>query len=242
MAIILGACASGPPAASRGDLVRRVMGSTVQIRVEGSAGVRRAASGVAVAVDQERGRTWIITARHSLEPEGESLVVAAGADRSRSRRARVLALSPEADLAILEVEATDIPVASLKADVRLGDEIWVIAFPRGRRATLVSGVVSQLTQEGVVGGAAAMIDAPVSYGASGGGVYDVETGKLVGIVEGYRTGRVKVQGAPERTIDIPFPGETTVVSAVSILRFFSTVEALGVPPLREAGQAAGPAQ
>jgi len=87
-----------------------------------------------------------------------------------------------------------------------------------------------------------MIDAPVSYGASGGGVYDAETGKLVGIVEGYRTGRVKVQDSPERTIDIPLPGETTVVSALTILRFLSTLEALGVPNPEETGRAQAPAQ
>jgi len=241
-AIILGGCASGEPAPNRGDLLRRVMGPTVQIRVERGSGVRRAASGVAVAVDQERARTWIVTARHALEPEGQELVVVTGPDRSRPRRARLLALSPDADLALLEVEATDIPVAALKADVRLGDEVWVIAFPRGRRATLVSGVVSQLTQDGVVGGAAAMIDAPVSYGASGGGVYDAETGKLVGIVEGYRTGRVKVQDSPERTIDIPFPGETTVVSALTIMRFLSTLQAPGVANPEETGRTRAPAQ
>jgi serine protease Do len=242
VAISVGACASGQPAPSRGELLRRVMGPTVQIRVERGPSTRRTASGVAVAVDQERARTWIVTARHALEPEGHEVVVMTGTDRSRPRRARVLAVSPDADLALIEVEAADIPVAILKADARLGDEIWVIAFPRGRRATLVGGVVSQLTQDGVVGGAVAMIDAPVSYGASGGGVYDAETGKLVGIVEGYRTGRVRVQESPERSIDIPFPGETTVVSTLSILRFLATSEALGVPKLEETGRASEPAQ
>jgi serine protease Do len=218
------------------------MGPTVQIRVERGPSTRRTASGVAVAVDQERARTWIVTARHALEPEGHEVVVMAGTDRSRPRQARVLARSPEADLALIEVETADIPVAMLKADARLGDEIWVIAFPRGRRATLVGSAVSQLTQDGVVGGAVAMIDAPVSYGASGGGVYDAATGKLLGIVEGYHTGRVRIQDSPERSIDIPFPGETTVGSTLSILRFLATLEALGVPKLEETGRASGPAQ
>ena len=136
----------------------------------------------------------------------------------------MVGVSPDVDLALLEVETTDIPVAALKPAAQLGDEVWVVAFPRGRRATLVSGVVSQLAQDGVVEGAAAMVDAPVSYGASGGGVFDRSTGQLVGIVEGYRTARVKVTGSPERTVDIPFPGETTVVSAAAIRRFLSTVD------------------
>jgi two-component system, NtrC family, response regulator AtoC len=205
VAISVGACASGQPAPSRGELLQRVMGPTVQIRVERGPSTRRTASGVAVAVDQERARTWIVTARHALEPEGHEVVVMAGTDRSRPRQARVLARSPEADLALIEVETADIPVAMLKADARLGDEIWVIAFPRGRRATLVGSVVSQLTQDGVVGGAVAMIDAPVSYGASGGGVYDAATGKLLGIVEGYRTGRVRIQDSPDVVSTSRFP-------------------------------------
>jgi hypothetical protein len=35
-------------------------------------------------------------------------------------------------------------------------------------------------------GTTRMVDASASYGASGGGVFDVDTGALIGIVEGYR--------------------------------------------------------
>ena len=31
-----------------------------------------------------------------------------------------------------------------------------------------------------------LVDAPVSYGTSGGGVYDATTGGLLGLVRGYR--------------------------------------------------------
>lgn len=40
-----------------------------------------------------------------------------------------------------------------------------------------------------------MVDASVSYGASGGGVFDARTGGLIGLVEGYRTARVTSHGA-----------------------------------------------
>ena len=33
-------------------------------------------------------------------------------------------------------------------------------------------------------------DAPIGYGASGGGIFSLETGKLLAIVEGYRTAKV----------------------------------------------------
>jgi serine protease Do len=114
--------------------------------------------------------------------------------------------------------------ARLKDSVQLGDEVWVVAFPWGRRMTLSSGVVSQVVADNVRGdyeGAARMVDVSVSYGASGGGVFDAQTGALVGLIESYRTARVTVQGSPERVIEVPVPGETTLISAEAIRGFLA---------------------
>jgi S1-C subfamily serine protease len=224
LALLAAGCAGVIGAQGRDEALRLITGATVSLRIERDPGTRRAASGVAVAVDRQAARTWIVTARHPFERVDAGPVAVTRASSGKPLVGRVVALSPDADLALLEVPATDIPVAALKPATRLGDEVWVVAFPRGRRATLVSGVISQLAEEDAVEGPAAMVDAPVSYGASGGGVFDPSTGELVGIVEGYRTARVKVSGSPERTVDIPFPGETTVVSAAAIRRFLRTVD------------------
>ena len=226
LAVVVTVCAGSTLPSSRDVALRLITGATVSLRVEREPGSRRSGSGVAIAVDRGRARTWIVTSRHLFERQDTGPVLVTGASQARPLVARVVSLSPDADLALLEVEATDIPVAALKPAAQLGDEVWVVAFPRGRRATLVSGVISQLAQEGALEGSAVMVDAPVSYGASGGGVFDPATGHLVGIVEGYRTARVKVTGSPERTVDIPFPGETTVVSAAAIRQFLSTVDGL----------------
>jgi hypothetical protein len=87
--------------------------------------------------------------------------------------------------------------------------------------TLSSGVVSQLAADGNVDyeGPARMIDVSVSYGASGGGVFDAPTGALVGLIEKYRTAHVALPQTPDRAIEIPVPGETTLISAESIRRF-----------------------
>jgi hypothetical protein len=65
--------------------------------------------------------------------------------------------------------------------------------------TLARGIVSQVNGvHSVVGdqelAPRLMVDASVSYGASGGGVYDARDGGLIGLVEGYRTARVTSQG------------------------------------------------
>ena len=66
-----------------------------------------------------------------------------------------------------------------------------------------------------------MVDASVSYGSSGGGVFDGETGALLGIVEGYRTEQMALPDRPERTLQLPVAGETLVIPARSILDFLA---------------------
>jgi len=146
-------------------------------------------------------------------------------------KATVLAGSSDADLALIEVEGIILPPVKFKEVVRLGDEVWVVAFPWGRRLTLVSGVVSQLvSDEGEVAleGPVRMVDASVSYGSSGGGAFEAASGELIGIVESYRTAQVAIPEAPERVLQIPVPGETTVISSRAILRFLAELEARGV--------------
>jgi hypothetical protein len=77
--------------------------------------------------------------------------------------------------------------------------------------------ISASAGDAAVEGPARMVDASVSYGASGGGVFDAPSGALVGIVESYRTARVTT--GESRTIDVPIPGETTLISVESVVQF-----------------------
>jgi S1-C subfamily serine protease len=232
VALLFGGCASADVGSQRGGALRGILGPSVQLRAEGG-GVRRAGSGVVVAADRSTGRSWIITTRHLFEPAPLSQLWVVTTDGGRRLRARIGARSRDADLAIVEVTDRALPVASLQETARLGDEVRVVAFPWGRQLTVVSGIVSQIaTEEGsevAVEGAVRMVDASVSYGASGGGVFDAESGMLVGIVESYRTARLALPGSPERVLDLPVPGETTVVGASAIRRF---LESAGVPSSR----------
>jgi serine protease Do len=221
--LLAGGCAtSDSRSASRGDVIRQILPATVQLRCERDGGGRRAASGVLLARDAATRRAWIVTTRHFLEPLApQKISVVAG--RKARVAATVVRVSERVDLALLEVADIDSTPARLKDTVRLGDEVWVVAFPWGRRMTLSSGVVSQVVADtsGEYEGAARMVDVSVSYGASGGGVFDAQTGALVGLVESYRTARVSLQGSPERVIEVPVPGETTLISAEAIRDFVS---------------------
>lgn len=212
-------CAS-VPRVERGDVIRTALGSTVQIRCERQAGVRRAASGVVVLTSDEPQRIWVVTTKHLVTPPAtqEVFVTVAGARHP----AKILGVSASADLAVLQVERVRLPAVTIKPQAQLGDDVWVVSYPWGRRRTLISGVVSQVTTEEDVDGYAGtprMIDASVSYGSSGGGVFDAVTGALLGVVESYRTARVTVSESPERFIEVPVPGQTTMVSASAIRDF-----------------------
>lgn len=223
-AVAVAGCLSAAPRADR-DVLSRILASIVQLRAELEGDERRSGSGVVIASDPQSSRCWIITTRHLVEPTRPRRLSVRVPDHSGSLSAEVVRISEELDLAVLSVAGVAPPAATLKDVTGLGQDVWVVGFPWGRRLTVVRGVVSQLGSDGDemrLEGTARMIDASVSYGASGGGVFEVSTGLLVGIVEGYRTARVALPQAPESMLHVPVPGETTVVSSAGIRRFLSS--------------------
>jgi S1-C subfamily serine protease len=229
LAVGVAGCAGLGGGGDRGHVIRRILPSAVQLRAEREGGARRAASGVVLASDVQSRRCWILTTRHFLDPAVSQQISVSSPTRKGRAKAMVTAVSPDLDLALIQVEGIDLPSVRLKEVVRLGDEIWVAAFPWGRQLTMVSGVVSQLAaEEGelAVEGTIRMVDASVSYGASGGGVFDAETGALVGIVEGYRTAQMSTPDRPERVLQLPVAGETLVIPARAVVDFL-TASGLG---------------
>ena len=212
-------CVSASRVPDRGELIRGILASTVQLRSERDGGVRRAASGVVVAKDFGSQRTWIVTARHFVDPSPPEHIYVRLPGRMTVVPAVVAFVSPDRDLAIIEAELLDVAPARLKMEASLGDEILVVAFPWGQRFTVVRGIVSQVATLTDVTGPARMVSASVSYGSSGGGVFDAQTGELVAIVEGYRTAKVAIPEMKERVLEVPVAGETTLIPAPAIFRF-----------------------
>jgi hypothetical protein len=234
LALLTGGCAT--PAASllsTEDVLQRLLPSSVQIVLERDGRRFRSGSGAVIAAtDSPKGvDCWILTSGHTLARGAEGAQVSVWLDRhlGRGRRAAatVVAVRDDAqvDLALLRVAAPRCATARLGEPPGLGRAVWVVAFPWGRNMTLVSGVVSQVNREDAGEEDQAprlMIDASVSYGASGGGVYEARTGQLVGLVEGYRTARVPVAGENRAGhVDVPVPGETYVTPLSQIRRFLA---------------------
>jgi serine protease Do len=243
-AVLLGlaaGCATAPPVApSREQVLQRILPATVQISLEQDGRRVRSGSGVVIAerLNGAGAECFILTSGHTLAGLADTQQVHVLLDRHRGkgtkRLARVLSRRDDRvlDLALLQIQADDCVPAQLGLPPALGDAIWVVAFPWGREMTLVAGVISQLDgepSEDPESGARLMVDAPVSYGASGGGVFDATTGRLVGLVEGYRTARVSFKGdTAARYIDVPVPGETYVAPLGDIRLFLGGTDYAGL--------------
>ena len=241
LAVGLLALGAGCTIAPLGPLTReqtlaRVLPSAAQVIVEQGGRRVRSASGVVLAVrpSPQGPDCYVLTSGHTLaRGTGEETVsVLLGRHDGPGVKARATVLAqrdtPDLDLGLLRVRGGPCTPTELGEPPILGAEIWVVAFPWGRHLTLVSGIVSQVDRHASVDSAEPapqlMVDASVSYGSSGGGVYEIRRGRLVGLVESYRTARVSLPGeADSRYIEVPSPGETNVTSLSDIRRFLMDV-------------------
>lgn len=228
-------CVITPPSEpSRDRVLDRLLPSAVQIILEHPEGRRfRTGSGVVIA-SRPNGRSsecFVLTSGHTVAGAvGQKAIYLLfgrqrGAGTKEPGSVVVYRESADLDVALLRAESTECMPARPAAPPRLGEAIWVVAFPWGRNLMLARGIVSQVNGDVAVDHELTprlMVDASVSYGASGGGVYDARDGGLIGLVEGYRTARLTSQGSePPWYIDVPMPGQTLVTPLADIRRFLA---------------------
>ena len=179
----------------------------------------------------DRSDCFILTAGHSVAGVADKQIyVVFGRARGDVEKVRATVLAsrdtPALDLALLRAESSRCaPARAGGPPPLLGESVWVVGYPWGRHMTLASGIVSQINADDGADRETAsrlMVDASVSYGTSGGGVYEARDGRLIGVVEGYSTARVSPPGAdPPWYIDVPVPGQTFVTPLSDVRRFLS---------------------
>jgi len=218
---------------TREQILRGILPSSVQIVLELGGQRFRTGSGVVIAARpvSQGGECFVLTSGHTFTRLSglEAIYVLLDRHRGEGRKAPAAVLAQrendEIDLALLSVRTDRCFTARFGMPPALGDPIWIVSFPWGRNMMVVSGIVSQLNVEepgDTETASRLMVDASVSYGGSGGGVYEAGTGRLMGLVEGYRTARVSLKGdAESRYIDVPVPGET-FVTPLALIRQFLT--------------------
>ena len=240
-ALLLGSCATarfGAP--TREEVLQKILPSAVQVVVEQREGRRiKSGSGVAIALRRtaEGPACFVLTSGHTFSGLAGKTEIYAVFGRHLGAGRKVHALLVNArndaiDLALLRAETDECPTARPGAAPALGASIWVVGFPLGRHIMLSSGVVGQVVV-GEAGDSAGrlVVDAPVTYGVSGGGVYDARTGGLLGLVEGFSTARLTAQGSsPGWYVDVPVPGQTFVTPLDDVRQFLADIERADLLP------------
>ena len=138
-------------------------------------------------------RTW--WARPSASP-------CASTTRGQEVPARVRGTDPSSDLAVLDVDRSDVgsrrPLALARSSsVRVGDEVVAIGFPLGLDKTATEGIVSGLERDiqapnGFQIDRVIQTDAPINPGNSGGPLLDTR-GRVVGV-----NSQIATAGAAQR--------------------------------------------
>ncbi|HXN41125.1 MAG TPA: serine protease [Myxococcaceae bacterium] len=244
LVLIASACASAPPRAAvvpsgpshaeggnRKSMLRRILPQNVRIFVFEGKEARRSASGVVIGSESTPDGcfSYVLTSAHVVDSEGlddPRMVVYVDRDGdSFDYTARSVAVGkvPDLDLALIKVRGVSLAAAQLADDAELepGEDVLVVAAPYGKSLSISGGLISQVEWDRQSRVPAMLkTDAAIGYGASGGGVYSATSGKLLAIVEGYRTARVGFAVAEQSySFDVPMPGETFAAPSAKVRAF-----------------------
>lgn len=137
-------------------------------------------SGVIVSTDG-----YIITNNHVVEGADELKVLL---NDERELTAKVIGTDPKTDVAVIKIDAENLPAATLadSAKLRVGDVVFAIGNPLGVGQTVTMGIVSATSRRvGILEEVAGyedfiQTDAAINQGNSGGALIDAR-GRLVGI-------------------------------------------------------------
>jgi serine protease Do len=230
--VVMQAVGAQAPRVTRKELVKRILPHNVRLAIQEAGKARRTASGVVIGNEKTaEGRlvSFVLTNAHAVEMDDlkDPRLVVIVDDRADSTEygAEVVATGsvPDMDLALLKVPGLPLEPAQLASDaeLELGDDVVVAASPFGRALSLSGGMVSQVEWDKESKKPRMLkTDAAIGYGASGGGIFSLESGKLLAIVEGYRTAKVGFEVAEQNfSFDVPMPGETFAAPSAKVRQF-----------------------
>ena len=151
-----------------------------------SKAVEESGSGVLVRLPRQKG-TFVVTNNHVIHTAAPNQITVSLADNRIVQPSRVWA-DPESDIALLLLDADNLPAATLgdSDTARVGQ--WVLAFgsPFGLNQTVTHGIVSARERSEVSLGSTIrikeflQIDAAINPGSSGGPLVNLE-GEVIGI-------------------------------------------------------------
>jgi serine protease Do len=127
------------------------------------------------------GDGYIVTNNHVVD---EAEIVKVRLADNREFDAEVVGTDEQTDLALLKVEAEDLPVLALgdSDDVRVGEDVIAVGNPFGLGGTVTRGIVSAMARDINAGPYVDFIqtDAAINRGNSGGPLLDLD-GEVIGV-------------------------------------------------------------
>jgi putative serine protease PepD len=190
---------SGPPLAtgsptpvnrdpkSVASIAAKLLPSVVTLNVAGST-ERGTGSGVVIRTDG-----YILTNNHVVEVAANGGTITADFYKGRQGvTARIVGRDPKTDLAVVRVDLTNLPAATLgqSSSLVVGDPVVALGAPLGLSSTVTSGIISALDRNVEVpdenGGSTGLLigaiqtDAAINPGNSGGPLVD-DQAQVIGI-------------------------------------------------------------
>ena len=154
----------------------------------------------------------IVTNDHVVD--GASQVQVKIGTSNQAQDATVVGADPSRDLALLKVDASNLPTLSLgdSSSVGVGDPTYAIGNPFGLDHTLTTGIVSALQRslqapDGATISGAIQTDAALNPGNSGGPLLD-SSGKVIGVNSQIQTGSSSGAEAGNVGIGFAIPSST----------------------------------
>lgn len=239
--LALAGCAGRVPigSADRQEIVDRITSASVKVTLDKDGHRLGSGSGVVIASRIEgphaEAVSYVLTAQHVLDGKDGAAILVHFVGMNAARVKKLPATlyrqgnSETLDLALLRVPGIALIPVQFPDDneVRLGEGILVVGFPWGKRLGIFGGILSQVPADTTSGGPTEegaeqtiVVDASSAKGVSGGGVFREATGCLLGIVEGYQTASIAVEGRTQSySVKVPMPGETFAVPIARVRRF-----------------------
>ncbi|MCM8729387.1 Do family serine endopeptidase [Hephaestia sp. GCM10023244] len=130
---------------------------------------------------------YVVTNNHVIAPgaQGASVdtITVTLTDR-KEYKARVVGRDAKSDLAVLKIDATDLPYVKFgdSGNARVGDWVVAIGNPFGIGSSVTAGIISAVHRTTGLGGADHFIqtDASINRGNSGGPMFDMQ-GNVIGV-------------------------------------------------------------
>ena len=140
---------------------------------------KRAAAGSGVIISADG---YIVTNNHVVDGADELTVTLN--ENSKEYSARIIGADKATDLALIKIDAKNLPaiVIANSDDVKVGEWVLAVGNPLGLNNTVTAGIVSAKARTMDTGGITSMIqtDAAINQGNSGGALVNTR-GELIGI-------------------------------------------------------------